>query len=256
MLKIGKINYLNVYPLYKNLNDFELIEGEPSYLNILLRKGKIDLSPSSSFEYFENQDNYSIIRDLSISSKDKVLSVVFVTTKPIEKMDNDEICLSPASSTSNSLIKIILYEFFNKKGVTFKSSKKNMFTLDKNQVLIGDPALAIYLKPPKNHFVYDMARLWYNYTKLPFVFALWLVNKNIIDEKKDYLKVFIDTIKKNKDQCSLPEIYKNFTKEEIKKYFSYIDYDLNKKHVKSLELYAKLCYKYKLINHKIKFNFL
>ncbi len=256
MLKIGKINYLNVFPLYKNLSDFELIEGEPSYLNYLLRKEEIDLSPSSSFEYFEHQEKYSIIKDLSISSRKKVLSVIFVSTKPIEQIDNNEIFLSPASSTSNALIKIIQHEFFNKKKIIYKFLDKNIFTLNRNQVLIGDSALETYLNPPKGCFVYDMAQLWYSYTGLPFVFALWLVNKKTIEEKGKYLKKFIESIVKNKKKCIFPETYKNFTKEDIKRYFSYIDYDLSENHIKSLELFAKLCYKYNLINNKVTFDFL
>ena len=85
MIKIGEINYLNVYPIYyylkkilngENRNNFaDFISGTPAFLNSKLQYGGIDISPSSSFYYISNYDNSYIFPNLSISSKKKVKSI-------------------------------------------------------------------------------------------------------------------------------------------------------------------------------------
>ena len=47
-LRIGKISYLNLMPIFRSLNleaddHFEVIEGVPSELNRMLRDGQLDL---------------------------------------------------------------------------------------------------------------------------------------------------------------------------------------------------------------------
>ena len=256
MLKIGKINYLNVFPLYRNLENNLLVQGEPSYLNKLLNKGKIDISPSSSFEYLNNHENYLIINDLSISGKRKVLSVNFISAVPIEELTNETVYLSPASFTSNILIKIILLHFYKKK-CNFKMLDNNMFSPDINQILIGDSALDVYFNRKQDCcHIYDLAELWYNFTNLPFVFALWLVNRNSIKEKEKLIQQAVSVIQTNKTNCFIPKKYKNFTESQIKEYFSYIDYNLSDNHLQSLKLFAELCYEYKFTKDKAEFKFL
>jgi len=53
-LNLGKINYLNCWPLFQQLpaalasRRFNLISGHPAHLNAGLKDGRIDISPSSS----------------------------------------------------------------------------------------------------------------------------------------------------------------------------------------------------------------
>ncbi len=249
MLKIGKINYLNVYPLYQNLKGFNLISGEPSYLNRLIRVGEIDISPSSTFEYFQFPEKYFVVDNLSISSNKKVLSVLLLTYKPIEDIYHDKIFLSSSSSTSNVLLQIIFYEFLNRGELKFESQKENLFEAGKNQLIIGDEALKIYFNKPSGCFIYDIAQIWENYTGLPFVFALWLVNRVSFEKRMKDINDFINIIVQNKLSYTIPSSYKDFTVSEIDEYFKYIDYNFSSKHKASLELFLKLSVKYKFIKN-------
>jgi chorismate dehydratase len=87
MIRIGEINYLNVYPIFyflkkeiaekgTELNFLMFKQGTPAFLNESLKNGVIDLSPSSSFYYIEHYGNSILCKDISISSKKK-LTVFF-----------------------------------------------------------------------------------------------------------------------------------------------------------------------------------
>ena len=249
MLKIGKIKYLNVYPFYTAQNKYDsdniFVEGEPSYLNELLCKGEIDISPSSSFEYFRNPDKYFIIPDISISSSRKVLSVNLLLKTKLEALENETVYLTPASATSNALIQIILKEFYNKKNVKFNFLNSNRLS-DKNHILIGDAALKVYFDKPNDFYIYDIAELWFNATQLPFVFALWMVRKNC-KSKKDEINNFIKQLLIEKENLTIPEYYNGFDSEKLKEYFNAIDYNLNNAHIESLSLFAELLFKYDFI---------
>jgi chorismate dehydratase len=251
MLKIGKIKYLNVYPFYAGLNDScndkIFIEGEPSYLNRLLYNGEIDISPSSSFEYFVNSEKYFIVKNLSISSLSEVLSVNLLLTNKIEDLDNVEIYLSPASATSNMLVKVIFKEFFKNRDINFKMLRQNQL-VEKNHLLIGDAALEVYFSKPEGFYIYDVAKMWFEFTKLPFVFALWMINKHRAEKVREEINAFIDLLLRKKCSLVLPSKYKQFGSAEIKKYFEVIDYNLTDKHIDSLNLFGKLLYKHRIIS--------
>lgn len=255
MLKIGKISYLNVYPLYNFVENCKLIKGEPSYLNKLLRYGEIDVSPSSSFEYIKNPNHYLILKNFSISSRSRVLSVVAILKSPIEELESQELFLSPASATTNVLFQIILKEFYKFSNVRFKYLSENRFNQNVNHILIGDEALKIYFKKNKNYFIYDIGELWFKFTSLPFVFALWLINKNSIKNKEKEFNRFVCNLNYNKNHIVIPEKYENFTEKQIKEYFEFLDYNLTDLHLKSLNIFAELCLKYHFINRKPEFNF-
>ncbi|MCX7914455.1 MAG: hypothetical protein N2511_07710, partial [Thermodesulfovibrionales bacterium] len=91
-LRIGKIPYLNLLPIYylveKSLepSNYEFIEGVPSKLNRMIREGFIDVSPSSSIEFLRNPDLYNIIKGHSISCEGCISSILLFSKLPIERL--------------------------------------------------------------------------------------------------------------------------------------------------------------------------
>lgn len=246
MLKVGIIDYLNIYPIYNHLKKCQFCEfifNHPSTLNRLIKSGKIDISPSSSLEYLKNKDLYYLFDEFSISSRKKILSVILYSDIPIEKVDdNTNIFLSPYSTTSNALIKIIFFEFFNKfPKFSQNNNSENMIS----KVIIGDEALKVYFS--KKRYVYDLAEIWYNFTKLPFVFGLWIGNKDSYLKKQELFKIFYKILKKAIRGYKIPLSYKDFSQEQIENYFENIDYNLNETHKKSLKLFENLAKKWKII---------
>lgn len=106
-----------------------------------------------------------------------------------------------------------------------------------------------YRKNLNNKKVYDLANLWYQFTGLPFVFALWIVRKEITKPDNELYGVYV----KFRDRLIYArhrwieytqEMIKNYylknfmTEEEILFYWKEnMDYNLTEKHKESLKLF-------------------
>jgi len=218
-LRIGKINYANLFPIFYVLerecdcSHYEFIEGVPSTLNRMLRNDEIDVSPSSSIEYLRHEDRYTLINGHSISSKGPVGSIFLVSKKAIEDLGNTTILTTSQSETSVALLAIILKKFygidflFNPTDESLDSALKEADAY----LTIGDeamkakktaPSLTLPPRGPACHpsgrggqgwggiYIYDLGELWYKNTGLPFSFALWITRKNCYKEKGELFKRF------------------------------------------------------------------
>ena len=183
MLKLGHIIYSNCFPPHAGIITnrdpfpFKLIKGIPTELNRLLYEGNVDVSPSSSIEYAMNPGRYLLLPTFSITSKNKVMSILLESKIPITDLNNKVVALTTASATSVVLLRILLelryglnpgYMLYEQ-GVEDPSEKADAM------LTIGDLALS---KAPMSAFPfrYDLGELWHEFTGLPFVFALWHVN--------------------------------------------------------------------------------
>jgi chorismate dehydratase len=190
MLRIGEIQYLNCTPIFSVLREtcgdapYCFVQGTPALLNGRLRSGEIDLCPSSSIEYGRNPDSYLILPDLSISADGPVMSVLLFSRVPLEQLDGRALALTDESATSVALLKILLsrmYGFTN--SYTVVSGGVSAALADHDAVLlIGDRALRENLVD-SGCLVYDLGEVWRRLTGYPFVFALWLVRKELVAEK-------------------------------------------------------------------------
>lgn len=251
-LKIGWIEYANVYPIFYVLQKegllteyVHLVKGVPSQLNWALRNNLIDISPSSSAEYLLNKQLYDYIDGICISSKEYVGSVLFFTDHDLERLDGSKILLTDQSATSHLLLRIVLEKFMGLSPTYDISSAPHT---GESFLLIGDEALR-FKKLNNSKKVYDLANLWYEHTGLPFVFALWIVRKEITKPENElYLKYveFRDKLlyarKKFRDYFS--EMTKDYylrdfmTDEEILFYWTEnMDYELTALHKRSLALF-------------------
>lgn len=253
-LKVGWIQYANVYPIFYVLKkegllteDIHLVKGVPSQLNWALRNDLIDVSPSSSVEYLLNKELYDYIDGICISSKEYVGSVLFFSDHDLERIDGGKILLTDQSATSHFLLRVILEKFMGLNPVYDISSAPHT---GESFLLIGDEALR-YRKLNNNKKVYDLANLWYQHTGLPFVFALWIVRREITKSENELYPKYIqlkDRLLYARKKCReyFSEMLKNYylrdfmTEEEILYYWQEnMDYELTEKHKESLNLFDK-----------------
>ena len=183
MLKLGHIIYSNCFPPHagivtgKTAFPFKLVEGVPAELNRLLSEGMIDVSPSSSIEYAANAGRYLLLPNLSITSRNRVMSIILQSSVPIVELEKKTVALTTASATSLVLLRILLEQRqgVHPNYVMFEQGKEDPFARAGAALFIGD--LALKLKATTTHpHVYDLGALWHDFTGLPFVFALWQVN--------------------------------------------------------------------------------
>ena len=179
MVRLGAVSYLNSRPLVEGLD--ELLPGSsiqldyPSRLADSLASNNLDVALIPSIEYFR-RGGYSIISDACVAARGPVMSVkLYCRVHPgkIRTMALDE-----GSRTSATLAKVILAERY---GVTPATEPLSMdsYTTDSEAdavLLIGDRAM----HSPAESFVeeFDLGQLWYEWTGLPFVFAMWVAHSD------------------------------------------------------------------------------
>lgn len=205
MLRLGHIIYSNCFPVHAGILTgkvafpFAIVEGIPTQLNRYLVEGKIDVSPSSSIEYAMNPGKYRLLPGLSITSKNRVMSILLESKVPLEGLDGKTVALTTASATSVVLLRVIL-EIFN--GVCpdflqYEQGVEDPYDRADAVLTIGDLAIQRAASPRFPH-AYDLGEVWHRQTGLPFVFALWQVNyrksmdqdlarlSDILRESKEY----------------------------------------------------------------------
>jgi len=263
-LKVGRIPYANFFPVFYYFDkeckhtDYKFIKGVPSKLNKMLRDGKLDISPSSSIEFLRNKDRYLILPWFSVSSAGPIYSIRLFSKLPLHYLGGKEIALSSDSETSNVLLKIILEEFLSLKcrfRSTNRRSVKSILSTFSAVLHIGDTAMieAKKLSPNTELYIYDLGELWFEYTGLPFVFALWIARKQAVAEKKELIsKLSNDLIKARKYAGKKFQLIakeapqkKWLTEKELVDYWKNISYDFTEKHLEGLRLFEKYALKIK-----------
>ena len=194
---VGAVSYLNSKPLIEGLD--ELLEGHatlrldyPSRLADDLASGALDVALIPSIEYFRGH-NYEIISDACVAAHGPVLSVKLYSRVPWGEVKS--LALDEGSRTSATLARILLAE---RHGVFPKLEPLPLDhrTQDSSAdaiLLIGDRAIS----PPHEKFLgtWDLGEEWFEWTGLPFVFAMW------VGRKVDGRRLRVDGQKTDSSSC-------------------------------------------------------
>lgn len=255
MLKIGRIEYANCTPLFRILKEqfprdgYEFVSGVPAELNRMLLAGEIDVCPSSSIEYAYHPERYRILPDLSITSIGPVASVLLFSRVPVGELDGRKVLLSSESATSVNLLKILLGQRFGC-SCTYEVARPGVTNYGDEAaaiLLIGDSALRRSIDD-SGKYVYDLGELWYRWTGLPFVFALWLCRNEAagLPELKRLQRQLI--LAKERARLQLEQIAQSAMEVEwmgsdrlLAYWRDNISYDLDEQALAGLQLYFFKC---------------
>ena len=262
LLKIGRIGYANLFPIFYTLEKeadcsaYEFVEGVPSVVNRLLRDGEIDISPSSSIEYLRNRENYALVEGHSISSSGPVGSILLFSKRPVETLDGLAVLASSQSETSAALLEIVLKRFYELDCLVKSSDEPLGKALETHvaYLLIGDDALREALRWPQL-YIYDLGDLWYRHTGLPFVFALWIARSDRRAEEPALFERFrkdLDAAKAGAMRNLLTiaresRLLNVLSEDEIVAYWKGISYDLTREHRRGLDLFREYAAGLKLL---------
>lgn len=254
MLRIGRIAYANCTPIFHALNelypadlfDYRYVNGVPFKLNSLLADGSIDVCPSSSITYSIRPDRYLIVPDLTISSRGPVKSVMLFSALPLEALNGRTVLLSSESATSVNLLKILLGKRYGMDCTFQVTSDTTLAPLSHApaMLLIGDAALRAVQESSEIH-VYDLGELWFQWTGLPFVFALWLTTRTAVERHGGELHRLAGQLRQSKTHAleHLQEIAAVSPEREwmgqkgLLEYWNVLSYDLNGEHIRGLKLF-------------------
>ena len=260
-LVVGHIAYTNCAPFFHHLRaagfSGDIVSGVPAQLNQLLAAGNIDVSPSSSFEYARNWREYLLLPGLSISTRGPVGSVLLFSPKPLTGLEGAQIALTGESASSVHLLKILLHEFVGLQQVDYavpEGQVEEIVAQGGNALLIGDRALKM-AKSYAGGIIYDLGDLWYRYTGLPFVFALWILRREAAREKTSQVHDLVAQLQISQQRAfndllglarSVPE-RSWMTEAGLMTYWKTMSYGLDQEHIRGLELFFRLCRKQNLL---------
>jgi chorismate dehydratase len=191
VIKIGRIPYINCYPVYGAIDrgvvrlDAELVDGVPTDLNRRMGAGELDISVVSAVEYARDADRYLLLPDLAISCDGPVRSVMLFSKRPAGELGARSVIVSRSSMTSVALLELLFENVWHARPrfVPGDAEVKDV-VVDKStdadaRLVIGDAALVLGSNHRERYpFVYDLGQTWKDWTGQPFVFAVWVAQRS------------------------------------------------------------------------------
>lgn len=256
-LRVGAVSFLNTKPLiYPILNgqlqteQISLSVKVPSRLAIKLNNGELDIGLIPIIEYFRANATgagYRILPNIAVGSRGSVLSIQLFSRVPIQ--DIQHIALDTSSRSSVALLKILLAEKYQI-NPTFRSCDPSIdlrTTGTDAVLLIGDAALK---NLGTTEYSVDLGAEWQELTGLPFVYACWVVRKdvNLGNMPQLLLEAKILGIKQIPEIARIEAKKLGFPENLCRDYLqNHINYDLDQSAIAGLKLYHKLAVKHKLV---------
>jgi chorismate dehydratase len=185
MLRIGAISYLNTRPLTYGLQQaategrIDLTQANPAELAELLIRGKLDVS-LLSVTALERAPDVQVVPGLGIATSGVCRSVLLISRGPVSEIKT--LALDSHSHTSNRLAQILCRHRWNcaPRTVIGAETLGESLELADSAVRIGDKAL--FESVPADCEVHDLSELWMQETGLPFVFAVWVARRGLLDD--------------------------------------------------------------------------
>ena len=198
---VARIPFLNSVPFYANFEkrQFKILPVVPRRMGVLGEKGQIDAGLFSFMDYAKQEENLELM-GWCIATLDQVKSVMLFSKEGWSGLEGKTIGITDDTATSVRLLQVLLEK---KHGVRARfvrlHSGVNDYTKYDAVLLIGDEALRANKYGLKGfELVYDLAREWYDWQKLPFVFAVWAARKSLDQATKLELQSIIsDSLEKS-----------------------------------------------------------
>jgi predicted solute-binding protein len=188
---IGKIPYLNSIPFYAHLEQqpFKVLPIAPRRMGMLSAQGSLDAGLFSAMDFLGQQEHLEPM-GWCLGTRDQVRSVMLFSRDGWAGLEGRTIGITDDTATSVQLLKVLLAKKYR---VTARLERLhagvNDFTGFDAVLLIGDEALRHNTCGlPGFDLVYDLATEWYNWQKLPFVFAVWAMRKTLAEDLKSVLR--------------------------------------------------------------------
>ena len=186
-IRIGQIPYLNCVLFFHELKNREGIRLEPLVPRALsgaARDAVVDAGPVPLVDTWALEERFMPLGDFCIATTERARSVFLLSKRPFEQLDGAEIGMTAESSTSVRLLKVLLANAWRVRPARFTAVNR---AGNDAFLLIGDEALMHRRGLPDFPHVADLGEVWSKWTGLPFVFARWVVRRDLPDAQREYL---------------------------------------------------------------------
>jgi aminodeoxyfutalosine synthase len=245
---IGKIPYLNSVPFYTYLErrQFRILPITPRRMGVLAEEGQIDAGLFSLVDYLRLRESLEQL-PLCIATRDQVKSVMLFSKHGWKDLDGKRIGIVDDTATSVKLLKVLLEK---KYGVRAQFERLhagvNNYEAFDAVLLIGDEALR-YRKAGSAAYdlVYDLATEWYEWQRLPFVFAVWATKRSLPTETKAALaSILIESLARGEEDVAgisrAHAIRLGWTTEEAVEYLEGFNYRLGEREREAVQVFERM----------------
>ena len=201
-LRIAHIAYVNSAPFFAGMQDerLEMVDLHPRALGQAAEQGEIDAGLMSIADTFRNP-RFEPLGDLGIALDGPAHSVLLFSARPVRQLEGAAIGVTGETSTSYPLLRLLLDGHFGVHPASYVRRPKGPEPSDDALLLIGDAALRRAARSgltpgsrdyaggilelggsgfdePYRH-VLDLAAAWKRWQGMPFVFARWMVRRDL-----------------------------------------------------------------------------
>jgi chorismate dehydratase len=255
-MRIAASTYLNSAPLVHSFaagaqrrRAVFLGDAAPARCAQMLAGGHADIALIPVIEY-QRIPRLRLVRGVAVACKTRVRSVVLASRSPIE--DARTVTLDTASRTSQTLVRILFERryhtrpLYRERTPDARADCANMLEASDAALVIGDPALRLEARAAEAGLrVYDLAAEWRAMTGLPFVFAVWAVREDALEE---FRRARLDLVAaKNEGLERDAEIAAEYARQlglphaELLSYLrENVNYDLDEENLAGLRLYFRM----------------
>jgi chorismate dehydratase len=239
----------------KQAAGLEIVTGSPAQLADQLSDGELDMAMIPAIEYLKQANQFRLLPNISIASRNKVGTVLLISKYPLEAIHS--LALDDRSRTSVALLEVLYSNVFPA-GLSLENQKPDPEKMLENHdaaLIIGDQALGF---TKKNALIYDLSEEWFNLTGKTFVHAVIVVreginvqfSQTIIAAKREGLKNLDVIAKTQAKKTGHPvALVQDYLKNKIR-------YDFGEEEMEGLASFQSLCYEAGLISKKFPLNFI
>ncbi|NUN71122.1 MAG: CofH family radical SAM protein, partial [Bacteroidetes bacterium] len=245
---IGKIPYLNSVPFYEHFEQrqFKVLPIAPRRMGRLAAKGQIDAGLFSLMDYFSMEQDLQLM-NYCIATRDQVKSVMLFSKEGWQGLNGRKIGIIDDTATSVRLLQVLLEKRYGVKAefVRMHSSVNDLTPYDA-VLLIGDEALkANKTGLPGFDLVFDLAREWYDWQKMPFVFAVWAHKRTMdADSTTELQEIIQQSLEQGENRLeTIGAVHGaaiSLTPKETAEYLQGFNYRLGERERAAIEIFKKL----------------
>ena len=249
----ARIPYANCAPFYALWGEapFAVRNLVPRELGREAEAGRVDLGVMAAGDYLRLKDRFELLEPpMGVSARGEVQSVLMFSRRPPGALANALVSVSPATSTSIRLLRLLLDVRRGLGGVRYVRG------LEPAQadalLMIGDVAMRLRNQRPEGFtHALDLGADWLEWTGLSFVYAVWAVRRSLEPAVKAALSQFLES-SLAAGLATLPAVARQQTEpgwrpEEVEAYLRRFHYRLGPEDLKGLERFEALLQEHGLI---------
>lgn len=249
----ARIPYANAAPFYALWHDapFAVRNLVPRELGREAEAGTVDLGLMASGDYLRLQDRFAMVGPFGVARRGAVQSVLLYSKRPPGALDGALISVTPETSTSVRLLRLLLDV---RRGLTGVRYVRGLEPAQADAMLmIGDRAMRMRNQRPEafTHTL-DLGADWLEWTGLAFVYAVWAVRRSLEPAIQQELTSFLDASLSaglaNLHEVARQQTEPGWSREETEAYLRGFQYRLGPDHLAGMQRFEQLLIQHSLVS--------